>query len=155
MVNKISIIGHVGKAPDARRLENGTLVCRFSVATTEKYKDAAGEWKEETDWHNVKCYGQNAENVEKYLKQGSFVYVEGKQKHSKYTDKNGVEKLDSHIAMATFKILDKKEKSEPSAPQAPKPQPTPQVRQSDAGFETPPQTAVFTSPVAEETDLPF
>lgn len=155
MVNKISIIGHVGKAPDARRLENGTAVCRFSVATTEKYKDAAGEWKEETDWHNVKCYAQNAENVEKYLKQGSFVYVEGKQKHSKYTDKNGVEKIDSHIAIAMFKILDKKEKPEPSAPQAPKPQPTPQVRQSDAGFADVPPIVTPLPTVTEDSDLPF
>ena len=78
MINKVTLVGHVGQDPEVRRLENGTPVGRFSLATNEKYKDSAGEWQEQTEWHNVVVWRSIAEQAERSLKKGSFVYVEGK-----------------------------------------------------------------------------
>lgn len=110
-INKVFLLGNLGQDPECRRLENGTAVCRFSLATSETYKDANGELKTETEWHNIILYRANAENAEKYLKKGSKVHVEGKIKYRKYTDKNGVEKSVTDINCIVFEMLDKKEGS--------------------------------------------
>ena len=155
MVSKTTLIGHVGQDPEVRKLDNGTWVCRFSVATSESYKDASGELKTITTWHPIKAYRQNAENIGKLLKKGSAVYIEGKMAYPEYTSKEGVKKIDAHVICNEFRLLDKKEKSEPSAPQAPKPQPTPQVRQSDAGFADVPVIVAPLPAMTEDNDLPF
>lgn len=108
-INKVFLLGNLGQDPEVRRLENGTPVARFSLATSETYKDASGEPKTETEWHNIILYRANAENAEKYLKKGSKIHVEGKIKYRKYTDKNGVEKSVTDINCLVFEMLDKKE----------------------------------------------
>ena len=123
--------------------------------TTKNKKNAAGEWEKETTWHNVKVLGDQAKNAGKYLSKGSLVDIEGEIIYGKYTNKEGIEKPDIHILCNRLLILDKKEKTEPSAPQAPKPEPTPQVRQSDAGFETPPAVVTPLPTTTEDSDLPF
>ena len=111
MINKVTLIGHIGQAPETRTLENGTPVGRFSLATSESYKDAAGEMKTDTEWHNVTVWRQQAELAEKLLKKGSLVYVEGKISSRKYTDKNGVERNQTDIICNTFRVMDKKDKN--------------------------------------------
>ena len=114
MVNKITLIGNVGQDPEIRRLDNGTPIGKFSLATSESYKDAAGELQTQTEWHNLSVWSKNAENAEKLLKKGSLVYVEGKITYRKYTDKNGVERTATDIVVNSFRVLGKKENTSAS-----------------------------------------
>ena len=111
MINKVTLVGHLGQDPEVRRLENGTPVGRFSIATNENYKDSAGEWQTQTEWHNVVIWRSLAEQAEKNLKKGSFVYVEGKLSHRKFTDKNGIERMSTDVVAAMMRPLDKREGS--------------------------------------------
>jgi len=112
MINKVTLIGNVGGDPEIRTLENGSQVGRFSLATSDSYKDKAGEWQTQTEWHNVVVWRDLAERAATQLKKGSMVYVEGKISNRKYTDKDGVEKTVCDIVAASFRILDKREKSD-------------------------------------------
>jgi single-strand DNA-binding protein len=112
MVNKVTLVGHVGQDPEVRKLENGTPVGRFSLATSENYKDPKdpnAEWQTQTEWHNVVVWRNLAEQAEKVLKKGSLVYVEGKIASRKFTDKNGVERTSTDIVASTFRSMTKKE----------------------------------------------
>ena len=86
-LNKVLLIGKVGKDPEVRHLENGSMVARFSLATTEKFKDKNGEFQEQTEWHNVVCWRSLAERVEKYVKKGSQLFIEGKIRTGSWEDK--------------------------------------------------------------------
>ena len=98
MVNKVILIGRLGRDPEVRRLENGTAVAKFSVATTEAYKDKAGEWQNQTEWHDIVLWRQLAERAERDLKKGMLVFVEGKLTHRKYQDKEGNDRYITEIA---------------------------------------------------------
>lgn len=111
MYNKVTLIGNLGKDPDIRRLENGTPVANFSIATTESYKDTNGEWKDLTEWHNIVVWRGAAEYAEKYLKKGCKVFIEGKITTRKYTDKDGIERYTTEIVANICKSLEKKEGS--------------------------------------------
>ena len=89
MVNKVILIGNLGRDPEVRYLEGNVAVARFSVATNENYKDKKGEWQTATEWHDVVVWRSLAERAEKQLKKGSQVFVEGKLTHRKYQDKEG------------------------------------------------------------------
>jgi single-strand DNA-binding protein len=78
MLNKAMLIGRLGKDPELSYTQSGTARCRFSLATSEKYRDNNGEMKEDTEWHNVIVWGKQAENCEKYLQKGRLVHIEGK-----------------------------------------------------------------------------
>ena len=89
-VNKAIIIGNLGKDPEVKHLDNGAVVCNFSIATSETYKDKnTGEKKTTTEWHNIVLWRGLAEVAEKYLKKGAKVYIEGKLKTRKWQDKDG------------------------------------------------------------------
>ena len=89
-VNKVILIGNLGKDPEVRHLENGTAVANFSMATSESYKDrTSGEKKTITEWHNIVLWRGLAEVAEKYLKKGDQVYIEGKLKTRTWDDKDG------------------------------------------------------------------
>jgi single-strand DNA-binding protein len=113
-VNKVIILGHVGKDPETRAFQDGTGVTNFSVATTEKYKDKSGEWKEVTEWHRVGCFGKLSEIANKYVTKGSQVYVEGKIFTRKWKDASGVEKYSTEIKADVLQLLGSKEVKEPS-----------------------------------------
>lgn len=104
-LNKVILIGRLGKEPTMRFMPNGDAVCNFSVATSEKYTDKNGQRQESTEWHNVTMYRKLAEIAGQYLKQGSQVYIEGKIKSRKYTDKNGVERTAYDIIANEMKML--------------------------------------------------
>lgn len=113
-VNKLIIIGNVGQTPTIRTAGE-TKIASFTVATTERFKD-----KEETEWHNVSVFGKLAEVVEKYVDKGSQLYVEGRIKTEKYTDKNGVERTATRVIANNIQMLGGKKDSQPSpAPQTP------------------------------------
>ncbi len=105
MLNKVILIGRLGRDPEVRYMPNGEAVCNFSVATSEKYTDKNGQRQEATEWHNVTMYRKLAEIAGQYLEQGSQVYIEGKIKSRKYTDKNGVERTAYDIIANELKML--------------------------------------------------
>lgn len=105
MLNKASIIGNLGNDPDMRYTKGDTAVCNISVATTERWKNKDGERVEETEWHRVVAFGKLAEIMGQYLRKGSQVYIEGKIKTEKYTDKEGVERYSTKIYANEMKML--------------------------------------------------
>ena len=106
MLNQAQIIGHVGRDPDVRSLQNGDIVASFSIATTEKWTDkATGEKREATEWHRVSVFGKLAEIVQTWVKKGTLVYVSGKIVTRKYQDKDGIEKQSTEIRADSMKLL--------------------------------------------------
>ncbi|MBK8720961.1 MAG: single-stranded DNA-binding protein [Saprospiraceae bacterium] len=109
MINKVTLIGNLGKDPEVRKLENGASVAKFTVATNESYKDKDGNWQSLTDWHDIVAWRNLAEQAERTLKKGSLVFIEGKISHRKYTDSNNIERRVTEIVAQTLKSLDRRE----------------------------------------------
>jgi single-strand DNA-binding protein len=87
--NKIIIVGHLGRDPEVRYTPQGTAVCNFSVATTERRKDKSGEYQDVTTWFNVSLWGNRAETTSQYLSKGKLVYIEGRLTQREYQDRDG------------------------------------------------------------------
>lgn len=113
-VNKVILVGNLGKDPEVRHLEGGAAVANFTLATTEVYKDKTGARQEQTEWHNVVVWRGLAEIAEKFLKKGMTIYVEGKLRARSWDDKEGNKRYTTEIVGDTFTILSKKENSNPS-----------------------------------------
>ena len=111
MINKVILIGNLGRDPEVRRLESGAAVAKFSVATSESYKDKNDEWQKSTEWHDVVCWRNLAERAERDLKKGSLVYVEGKLTHRKWQDKEGNDRYSTEVLANTFRMMEKRETS--------------------------------------------
>jgi single-strand DNA-binding protein len=110
MLNKVQIIGRVGRDPEVRFLPSGQAVCNFSLATTEKWKDKnTGEMQEATEWHRITAFDRLAEIIGEYVRQGGLIYVEGKLTTRKYTDKDGAEKSSTEIRAGEMKLLSSKQ----------------------------------------------
>lgn len=107
-LNKAIIIGRLGKDPDLRYTQSNKQVCNFSVATSEKYKDASGASKENTEWHNVVVWGKAAENCSKYLSKGSLALVEGQLRTREWEDKEGKKNRTTEINAFNVQFLDPK-----------------------------------------------
>lgn len=116
-VNKFIGIGNLGKEPEMRFMPNGNAVCNFSIAISEKYKDkTSGEQKEVTEWVNIVMFGKLAEIAGEYLGKGSKVYVEGKLKTEKYTDKNtGTDRYTTKVVAEKMEMLSSKGEAKPAA----------------------------------------
>ncbi len=120
-VNKVILIGHLGKDPEARHTQSGDLVVSFSVATSESWKDkTTGERKERTDWHNVVIFNEGiGKFAEQYLKKGSKVFLEGKLQTRKYTDREGQDRYMTEVVLARYhgelQSMDKVERQAPNA----------------------------------------
>ena len=105
-VNKVIIVGNLGRDPEVRYMPDGAALANSSVATTHRWKDkASGEQKEETEWHRVSFRGRLAEIAGEYLKKGSPVYVEGRLRTRKWTDKEGQEKFTTEIIADQMQLL--------------------------------------------------
>jgi single-strand DNA-binding protein len=105
-VNKVIIVGNLGRDPETRYMPSGDALTNIAVATTDKWKDkATGEQKEATEWHRIAFFGKLAEIAGQYLKKGSQVYIEGKLRTRKYTDKDGVEKYSTEIVADSMQML--------------------------------------------------
>ena len=104
-VNKVILVGNLGRDPEVRRLTSGDPVVNLSVATSESWRDkASGERKEKTEWHRVVIFNENIAKVaEQYLRKGSKVYLEGQLQTRKYTDKDGAEKYSTEIVLQRFR----------------------------------------------------
>ena len=104
-VNKAILLGNLGKDPEIRRLDDGRAVANFSIATSESYKNKAGERVTNTEWHNIVLWSPLAEIAENYLKKGNQVYIEGKISNRSYEDKDGVKKYISEVVGRDITLL--------------------------------------------------
>jgi single-strand DNA-binding protein len=104
-VNKVIIIGNLGRDPETRYMPDGGAICNISVATTDKWKDKNGEMQEKTEWHRVAFFGKLAEIAGEYLKKGSQVYVEGRLQTRKWQDKDGADKYSTEIVANQMQML--------------------------------------------------
>src|SRR5690625_1587464 len=107
-LNKAMIIGRLGQDPDVRYTQSNTAVANLSIATSERYKDKQGEWKENTEWHRVVAWGRLAEICQEYLKKGSQVYIEGPIQTRQWEDKEGQTRYTTEIKALTMTMLDSK-----------------------------------------------
>jgi single-strand DNA-binding protein len=108
-VNKVILVGNLGRDPEVRYLPSGDPVANVTIATSSRYKSKTGEMVEETEWHRVTFFGRLAEIVSQYLKKGRSVYVEGRIKTRKYTDKDGQEKYATDIIANELQMLGTRE----------------------------------------------
>ena len=125
MINKVILVGNVGADPEVKSLDNGVKVARIRVATTERiYIKEKNEYKDNTEWHNITLWRGLAEVVDKYIRKGSQLYIEGKLRTREY-DKNGVKCFATEIVAEELKMLGRKEGVSQSAPQPVQPTPQP------------------------------
>lgn len=104
-VNKVILLGNLGRDPETRYTTGGDAVTNLRIATTETWKDKGGEKQEKTEWHSVVLFGRQAEIAGEYLKKGRSVYIEGRLQTRKYTDKEGVEKYSTEIVADRMQLL--------------------------------------------------
>lgn len=107
-LNKVMLIGNLGKDPELKTLPNGDAVCNFPIATSESWKDKSGQRQEKTEWHNITLYRRLAEVAAQYLKKGSSVYIEGKITTRKWQDKNGQDRYTTEIIASQMTMLSSK-----------------------------------------------
>jgi len=146
-VNKAILVGNVGKDPEVRHLEGGTSVARFTLATSDSYKNKSGELVKTTEWHNVVAWRQLADLAEKYIRKGAQLYVEGKITNRQYDDRDGNKRYICEIVADNIRLLGRKDDN--MAPSTSNGATRPQ---SDTMPTTPPEEI---DPVLESDDLPF
>ena len=109
MINKVILVGRLGKDPEIRSTPNGNTVAKFSLATDEKFTDKSGEKQERTEWHNIVAWGKLGEICGQYLRKGKLVYIEGAIRTDSWDDKeSGQKKYRTEIVASTMKMLDRK-----------------------------------------------
>lgn len=149
-VNKVHLLGNAGRDCEIRYMPDGKAVANVSIATSTKRKDkASGEWIEDTQWHRVTFYERLAEIAGEYVKKGKSIYVEGRLKYGKYTDKDGVEKSTCDIVATELQLLGGRDDAAPSrpaaAPQARPPAPAPST---GSGFDDMDDDIPFRDPLS-------
>ena len=115
-VNKVILLGNLGKDPETRRTASQTAVCSFSIATTERRKEGS-EWKDHTEWHNIIAFGKTAENCGKYLSKGSKCFVEGRLQTRKWQDKEGRDRWTTEVVALNVQFLGSKSEVRPAQQQ--------------------------------------
>ena len=141
-INKAILLGNVGKDPDIRHLDNGRSVAKFPLATTERYKNKEGERVEKTEWHNINIWSPLAEIVEKYVRKGSKLYLEGRIQTRNYEDASGNKKYFTEVEAREMLMLDSRAEGDTSYQST-------SSSQSASSEASPP-------PVADDVDdLPF
>ncbi len=105
MVNRVMLIGNLGKDPEVRTLESGAMVARLRVATSENYKDRAGEWQTNTEWHDVILWRALAERAQNQLRTGDLVYIDGKLTHRTWQDSEGRDRYTTEVVASYFRSI--------------------------------------------------
>jgi single-strand DNA-binding protein len=113
-VNKAILLGHVGKAPEVKTTGGGTIVANFSIATSDRHKDAQGNWQDDTQWHDLVAFGRTAEIVRDYVLKGSKLYVEGRI-HTRTWEKDGQKHYRTEIVANELVLLDGKRDAAPQS----------------------------------------
>lgn len=145
MINKVILVGNVGKDPEVRYLDNGVAVAQFSLATSENYKDKEGNKQSRTEWHNIVLWRGLAEVAEKYVRKGQALYIEGKITNRSYDAQDGTKRYITEIVANTMQMLGSKSANEGGAGTTPPPI-------SDANQGT---SSNDTNEPLETDDLPF
>lgn len=109
MVNRVTLIGNLGRDPEIRSLETGAKVARLNIATSESYKDNTGAWVERTEWHNVVAWRYLAEQAERYMKKGTLVYIDGKLTTRKWQDKEGNDRYTTEVVASYMRVLNNRD----------------------------------------------
>ncbi len=143
-VNKVILLGNLGKDPEVRTIDSGVKVARFSLATTERYTDRNGNKVDQTEWHNIVVWRGLAEIAEQYLKKGSSLYVEGKLQTRSYQDKDGVTKYSTEIIASNFQMLG----GRPADSQS-------QSSNFSEGSSATPSQTTTSAPMVEDTPFPM
>jgi len=140
-LNKVMLIGNLGKDPEVRYTTSGQGVASFSIATTEKYKNKSGDWEEKTEWHNIVLWGKLAEIAKDYLSKGKTVFIEGRLQTRKWQDKDGRDRYNTEIIGDRMQMLSPKGDG----------------GRSGGGREGNEPTAAYDDPVGynQEDDIPF
>ena len=136
-VNKVILLGNVGRDPELRYTQNGTAVCNFSLATTERAK-IGGEWQDRTEWHSIVAWGRLAETCSNYLAKGSQVYIEGRLRTRKWEDREGNTRYQTEVVADSMVLVGRPRAQRPeAAPYAPEPPaPAPDLPEpADEGFD--------------------
>jgi single-strand DNA-binding protein len=136
-VNKVHLIGNLGRDPEVRYMPSGSAICNVTIATSRKWKDKqSGDMQEETEWHKVSLFDRLAEVAGEYCKKGKPVYIEGRLKTRKYTDKDGVEKYSTEIVATELVLLGDREGGERAPRPAPaRPAAAPRASAPSTGFD--------------------
>lgn len=113
-LNKMQLIGNVGKDPESKYTQSGKLTVSFSVAVSSTWKDSSGEKKSDTEWINVEAWGKLAEIIQQYVKKGSSIYIEGRLKTDKYEDKGGETKYFTKVVASSIQLLGSRNSSQKS-----------------------------------------
>lgn len=143
-LNRVELIGNLGKDPELKYTPSGQAVATFSMATTRKWKDKDGNLQEDTQWHNIKCWGRQAEIAQQYLKKGRQIYLEGRLETRSYDDKDGNRKWFTEVVANNFLMLGSKRDDGGGG--------------EYAGAPEPPATQAYPQPstsMAQDDDLPF
>lgn len=149
-VNKVILVGNLGKDPEVRHLESGAVVANFPIATTETYKDKSGNRQEQTEWHNIVLWRGLAEIAEKYLRKGNQVYIEGKLRSRSWEDKDGNTRYITEVVGDNMTMLGSKPNSSDSSSSS-----SPAPSNND---NSPSEKAANTPDLSseeEDDDLPF
>lgn len=147
---KVILVGHLGRDPENRYLPSGEQVTSIAVATTDRWRDkATGEQKEQTEWHRISFFGKLAEIAGQYLKKGSQVYVEGRIRTNKYTDRDGVERYQTQIIADTMQMLGSKQEG------STQPAGTKQPAQRNSYAEAKQTGRRPAQPTDDDSDIPF
>ena len=133
-VNKVILVGNLGKDPELRYTPSGQAVATFSLATGRKWKDKEGQMQDQTDWHNIVTWGRQAEIAKEYLKKGSPIFIEGRIQYRTYNDRDGNKRYITEIVAQSLQMLGRKG--------------------AEAAPEVPEETEVETPPATDE-DIPF
>ncbi|MEM9261102.1 MAG: single-stranded DNA-binding protein [Bacteroidota bacterium] len=159
MVNRVILIGNLGRDPEVRRLENGAAVAKFSVATNENYRDKSGEWQSITEWHDVVMWRNLAERAESQLKKGAQVYIEGKLSHRTWQDQDGNNRKTTEVVANYFRAISRRDEQSGGGNSSYFPGTTDEYPANNSGGATPPaQPATPSTPPAAteaDDDLPF
>jgi len=152
MINKVFLIGNLGKDPEVKTFDNGSTVAKFPVATNENYRDKAGEWQTVTEWHNIVVWGPAAERASRDFKKGSMIYIEGKLTTRKWQDDQGKDNYITEVRAVVTRKLDRREEgaSGINMPSASDEFPPISAPKSEQSYNAPATKA----PVVED-DLPF
>ena len=154
-INKVILVGNLGKDPEVRYTGNQVPVASFSLATSETYRDNSGERRDQTEWHNIVVWRQLAEFAEKYLRKGKQIYVEGKLRTRSYDDKDGNKRYTTEIVADTIQLLGRKD-GDDGGDVSEGNDGRPQARNYSGSGSSRPEPAQSASNVqVDEDDLPF
>ena len=155
-LNKVMLIGNVGRDPEIRYLEGNTKVATFTLATSERFKDRNGETRENTEWHNIVAWRQSADVAEKFVRKGTQLYIEGRLRTRTWTDQQGAQHSRTEITVDTMQLLGRRSDnpaSQDSGYGAPAPQPSYQGGYQQSQPYRAPQPAAQPAPAVPQEPI--